>query len=200
MSTLPHIGIFADNEAQNIYLGEIAKMAGFEPLPAEKGANWAVILSCATDISAIANDGTAIIWLSNTTETSGGGVRVIPLPVRAAVVAQAVQEAVARRDFGPLQVGIKAGLLDVRENLWVPIDGDVVRLTEKETALLMCLYAAGGGNVSRQMLLDKVWSYVEGVETHTLETHIYRLRQKMEKDPSSPKILLTQGDGYSLAL
>jgi len=76
--------------------------------------------------------------------------------------------------------------------------GNKVRLTEKETAILRYLYRAGQRPVSREMLLQEVWGYNSGVTTHTLETHIYRLRQKVEKDAASPAILVTESGGYKL--
>ena len=76
--------------------------------------------------------------------------------------------------------------------------GNKVRLTEKETAILRYLYRAGQRPVSREVLLQEVWGYNSGVTTHTLETHIYRLRQKVEKDASSPSILVTEAGGYKL--
>lgn len=78
-------------------------------------------------------------------------------------------------------------------------DGRTVRLTEKETAILQYLYRAGGATVSRETLLREVWGYRPGVTTHTLETHIYRLRQKIERDPSRNRILVTEPGGYRLA-
>jgi len=76
--------------------------------------------------------------------------------------------------------------------------GSKVRLTEKETAILRYLYRAGQKPVSRETLLQEVWGYNSGVTTHTLETHIYRLRQKVEKDAASPSILVTEAGGYKL--
>jgi DNA-binding response OmpR family regulator len=76
--------------------------------------------------------------------------------------------------------------------------GSKVRLTEKETAILRYLYRAGQKPVSRETLLQEVWGYNSGVTTHTLETHIYRLRQKVEKDAASPAILVTEAGGYKL--
>ena len=76
--------------------------------------------------------------------------------------------------------------------------GNKVRLTEKETAILRYLYRAGQKPVSRETLLQEVWGYNSGVTTHTLETHIYRLRQKVEKDAGSPSILVTEAGGYKL--
>jgi DNA-binding response OmpR family regulator len=76
--------------------------------------------------------------------------------------------------------------------------GSKVRLTEKETAILKYLYRTGDKVVSRETLLHEVWGYNAGVTTHTLETHIYRLRQKIEKDPSNAEILVTETGGYKL--
>jgi DNA-binding response OmpR family regulator len=73
-----------------------------------------------------------------------------------------------------------------------------VRLTEKEVAILRYLYRAGQRSVSRETLLQEVWGYNSGVTTHTLETHIYRLRQKIEKDAAAPAILVTEAGGYKL--
>ena len=73
-----------------------------------------------------------------------------------------------------------------------------VRLTEKETAILKYLYRAGDQAIGRDTLLDEVWGYNAGVTTHTLETHVYRLRQKIERDPTCAEILVTEPGGYRL--
>ncbi|HYE00709.1 MAG TPA: response regulator transcription factor [Alphaproteobacteria bacterium] len=73
-----------------------------------------------------------------------------------------------------------------------------VRLTEKETAILKYLYRAGDKAVGRDTLLGEVWGYSSGVTTHTLETHVYRLRQKIERDPGQAEILVTEPGGYRL--
>ena len=73
-----------------------------------------------------------------------------------------------------------------------------VRLTEKETNILKYLYRAAGKPVSRDELLSEVWGYNANVTTHTLETHIYRLRQKIEQDPTNARLLLTETGGYRL--
>jgi len=73
-----------------------------------------------------------------------------------------------------------------------------IRLTDKETNIIKFLYRAGGKVVGRDTLLDEVWGYNAGVTTHTLETHVYRLRQKIEKDPSNAQILVTEPGGYKL--
>jgi len=73
-----------------------------------------------------------------------------------------------------------------------------VRLTEKETAILKYLYRAGDRAIARDTLLGEVWGYNAGVTTHTLETHVYRLRQKSERDPARAEILVTEPGGYRL--
>ena len=73
-----------------------------------------------------------------------------------------------------------------------------IRLTEKEAAILKFLYRAGTRPVARQVLLNEVWGYNAAVTTHTLETHIYRLRQKIEPDPANACLLVTEGGGYRL--
>lgn len=82
-------------------------------------------------------------------------------------------------------------LLNTAENI-------EVRLTDKEAAILSYLYRARDRTVGRDVLLDKVWGYNANVTTHTLETHIYRLRQKIENDPSRAQILVTKPGGYRL--
>lgn len=77
-------------------------------------------------------------------------------------------------------------------------DDRKIRLTEKETNILKFLYRATEGIVARDVLLHEVWGYNAGVTTHTLETHIYRLRQKIEPDPSHARLLVTESGGYRL--
>ena len=82
--------------------------------------------------------------------------------------------------------------------LLITEDDKKIRLTEKETNILKFLYRAAAGVVPRDTLLHEVWGYNAGVTTHTLETHIYRLRQKIEPDPSNARILLTESGGYRI--
>jgi DNA-binding response OmpR family regulator len=76
--------------------------------------------------------------------------------------------------------------------------GRKVRLTEKETDILKFLHDAGV-TVARETLLHEVWGYNPAVTTHTLETHIYRLRKKIEAKSGEARILITEGGGYRLA-
>ena len=73
-----------------------------------------------------------------------------------------------------------------------------IRLTDKEVAILKYLFRASDRVVGRDVLLDEVWGYNAAVTTHTLETHVYRLRQKIERDPANARILVTEPGGYRL--
>jgi DNA-binding response OmpR family regulator len=84
------------------------------------------------------------------------------------------------------------------KQLLEPVKNKRIRLTDKEAAILKFLYRAAGRPVARQVLLNEVWGYNAAVTTHTLETHVYRLRQKIEPDPSVARLLLTEGGGYRL--
>jgi DNA-binding response OmpR family regulator len=84
------------------------------------------------------------------------------------------------------------------KQLLEPVKNKRIRLTDKEAAILKFLYRAAGKPVARQVLLNEVWGYNAAVTTHTLETHVYRLRQKIEPDPAMAKLLLTEGGGYRL--
>jgi DNA-binding response OmpR family regulator len=95
---------------------------------------------------------------------------------------------------------LQIGPYTFRPNLKMLVDeaaNKKIRLTEKETAILKYLYRANDA-VGRDTLLGEVWGYNAGVTTHTLETHVYRLRQKIERDPSKAEILVTDQGGYRL--
>ncbi len=119
----------------------------------------------------------------------------IPGPIRLGTLLDQAKSAATPqiqtiRSFGPYTLDTQAHALTIAKKK--------IRLTEKETALLSALHQASGKSLSRTALLDKVWDYAESAETHTLETHIYRLRQKIETDPANPQIVLTEEDGYKL--
>lgn len=93
---------------------------------------------------------------------------------------------------GPFDFKPAAKMLEVR-------DGQrKIHLTEKETAIMKYLYRVGDVAVSRDVLLNEVWGYNAEVTTHTLETHIYRLRQKIEPDSGKASVLVTESGGYRL--
>jgi len=80
-----------------------------------------------------------------------------------------------------------------------PLENRRIRLTDKEAAVLKFLYRSGTKPVSRQTLLREVWGYAKGASTHTVETHIYRLRRKIEPAQHSMRILVNEDGGYRLA-
>lgn len=92
------------------------------------------------------------------------------------------------------------GPYEFRPSMKLLVTGDdrKVRLTEKETNILKYLYRQGSKPVGREELLHEVWGYNSGVTTHTLETHVYRLRQKIEPDPANARLLVTESGGYRL--
>ena len=73
-----------------------------------------------------------------------------------------------------------------------------IELTEKEVSILKCLLSNGEEPVDRKKLLKQVWNYNLDVTTHTLESHIYRLRQKLETDPSIPRLIISEGGGFKI--
>ena len=82
----------------------------------------------------------------------------------------------------------------------IVILGDQVKieLTEKEVDILKCRLNSGEEYVDREKLLKQVWNYNSDITTHTLETHIYRLRQKLEIDPSIPRLIISKGGGFAI--
>lgn len=139
---------------------------------------------------------TNIPFLSIYAEGENGGLRT---PVRmGALVEKAANMMKRRAEDMPASIALGRWSLEPRECLVRGRkDGQIVRLTEKERDILLFLYGRNEP-VERAALLNEVWDYADGVETHTLETHIYRLRQKIESDPGKPVLLVTSGEGYLL--
>ncbi len=126
---------------------------------------------------------------------------VIALPVRPGDITDRARTLLARAAHSDFPDRIDLGIYDFmpRENtVHHKKTKQLLRLTDKERDILLTLHHAAGKPVSRQELLDSVWAYAPDVETHTLETHIYRLRQKIETDPAAPSIILTDEQGYRM--
>lgn len=75
---------------------------------------------------------------------------------------------------------------------------ETVKLTEKEVAIIKHLYKAAPNITSKNELLKEVWGYSPEASTHTIETHIYRLRQKVEHEDDSAQLIKTEDGGYLL--
>lgn len=126
-------------------------------------------------------------------------------PVRAGVLLdQIVRDAAGQglrtpRWEGMVVIAIGTAQFHIRDLVWQRSgDAPPIKLTEKERDLIMALYLAPDHGLSREALLDQVWGYRPDLDTHTLETHIYRLRHKIEADPATPQIVLTIPNGYRL--
>jgi len=99
------------------------------------------------------------------------------------------EETSAILDFGALQIDIKRRR--------AVLDGKILDLTAKEWELLLLLAKNPGRTYSRQELLDLVWGYQYEGYSHTVNSHINRLRSKVERDPARPEFILTKrGLGY----
>jgi DNA-binding response OmpR family regulator len=121
----------------------------------------------------------------------------IPLKIGAVLHSIAIfnQNNLSARDAQPIKIG--------DFTLYPPMnilekDNQKIRLTDKELEIIKTLYQIAPQKMLRDDLLRKIWGYGEAIETHTLETHIYRLRQKVERNPSEPDFLKTDEDGYFL--
>ncbi len=125
--------------------------------------------------------------------------KVFSAPVRMGEIldqVRAYQDKLLKQKSSIIDFG--AGKLNTALGVFYLQGGQEVILTEKEIEILVYLYENKDSVISREELLERVWNYAKDVETHTLETHIYRLRQKIEADPTDPQILKTKDNGYSV--
>ena len=88
-------------------------------------------------------------------------------------------------------------LYPVKKEIFSATTEKTTKLTEKEVDIIKYLYQKAPTVISKEELLEKVWEYSTDATTHTVETHIYRLRQKVEKDGSS-QLIITENNGYKL--
>jgi hypothetical protein len=117
-----------------------------------------------------------------------------PPPLRLGPVLRRIGQALADPVLHLADIRIGAWTFSPQDRGLTGADGKTIPLTDRETDMLACLARHRGRTVSREDLLKSVWRYQDGVDTHTLETHIYRLRQKT--GPDFP--LLTLEGGYAL--
>ena len=128
-----------------------------------------------------------------------GGEDCLEKPLRLNVLLARLRAALERHE-GSEDGAITIGPYTFRPGIKLLTDERgrrTVRLTDKEAAILQFLYRAGRA-IGRDTLLGQVWGYNAGVTTHTLETHVYRLRRKIERDPAHAEILVTEPGGYRL--
>jgi len=202
-------GIFRDQLAQQLAGEEgsdIVAAAGLEEARALMGESlfaFAVIDEALADADgaavarALEEDGFSapmLLLASADAPEHDDGLTRLAKPFRIAALVQALGKLLAHPGG---EAPFRIGPYDFHPSAKLLVDGERrIRLTEKETDILRYLRTASG-IVPRQTLLGEVWGYGPQVATHTLETHIYRLRKKIETDPDAP-ILLTEDGGYRL--
>jgi DNA-binding response OmpR family regulator len=170
---------------------DLPDMDGREALKLMRGAG---VTAPVVMLTAAAGDSDTILGLesgANAYVTKPFKFNVLLAYIRAQLRSHEQSEDAVFR-IGPYEFRPAAKLL-------VDARGRKIRLTDKETNILKYLYRAGQKVISREELLTEVWGYNAGVTTHTLETHVYRLRQKIEPDPTGPRILITEAGGYRLS-
>ncbi|MDO8607838.1 MAG: response regulator transcription factor [Phaeospirillum sp.] len=144
---------------------------------------------------------TPLLLLSGSPPPNAGRAvdAIVTKPLRLATLMARITELLTRRPK-PVEVRIGPWLFDADRRRLIDDSGTVVRLTDKEVAILCRLGHAMGEVVTREVLLTEVWSYSAQIATHTLETHIYRLRRKIEAGPGGAGLLLTENGGYRLVV
>ena len=122
-------------------------------------------------------------------------------PIKVSDLLAAISRKLALHNSGAEELKIANYGFRRNEKVLINLDTKVrVRLTEKETDILWQLWQAPQNELSRQKLLSDIWGYTDEISSHTLETHIYRLRKKIENSSSEVFILTTTEDGYRLNL
>lgn len=154
-----------------------------------------VVLVCPSGITSGIGALPAVI-LGERKEVIPESARILAIPVRMVDILEALEGAASDRAGFTQTRTYKGWNLDPpRLTLRTPEEASI-GLTDTEARLLTCLFDAAGSEVSREELLQRVWGYRPGLETHTLETHIYRLRKKIESEPANPTRIVTTEGGY----
>lgn len=164
-----------------------------------KRYGWDGVCSFEEDADA-AENGQGVLKLKPVGESAFKENDTFKTPIRLGAVLDRIQghlSAEAKGDYYALTVGPYT-LDDFGYDLIEKKTGKRIRITDKEKDILAYLKCNEGKEIKRSELLEAVWEYAHNVETHTLETHIYRLRQKIEKDPANPQYLITTDNGYVL--
>ena len=126
---------------------------------------------------------------------------IVLKPIKVSDLLTAISRKIALQNSGGKDLKIANYGFRRNEKVLINLDTKVrVRLTEKETDILWQLWQAPQNELSRQKLLSDVWGYNDEISSHTLETHIYRLRKKIENSSSEASILTTTENGYRLNL
>ena len=126
-------------------------------------------------------------------------INILTKPLRIEELFRKIRELSRSYVFGlKSAIRFKEFILEPEINLLTKSTGISIKLTDKETKILRYLYKSKGKVISKRLLLDNVWGYKAELSTHTLETHIYRLRKKIENIPGKPDLILSHLGGYYL--
>ena len=140
-------------------------------------------------------------FLKGVCQTLDSQKEILLKPIKVSDLLTAISRKIALQKSGGKDLKIANYGFRRNEKVLINLDTEVrVRLTEKETDILWQLWQAPQNELSRQKLLSDVWGYNDGISSHTLETHIYRLRKKIENSSSEALILTTTENGYRLNL
>lgn len=141
-----------------------------------------------------------VILLGNDEIEDADGLIVINKPLRLEKLLDAVLAGInlLARSGNALLVFGGYALDCAKKEIVCQSSGRITKLTEREVTILGYLYKAHEKTVSKQELLSEVWGYNPEATTHTVETHIYRLRQKIEDNGGDRPVILTEEAGYTL--
>lgn len=176
MTRSPRILLIDDDAPSRQTLSEILEAAGFEIARSDE---FDLVVSAVAD------------------QHFGAPCLRLVKPVRVGALVAAIREALARHAAPEPIIRIGRWRFDAGARLLEDESGQRMRLTDKEAAILDHLHRAGGV-VPRETLLAEIWGYSAAIATHTLETHVYRLRRKIEADPARAELLVTEPGGYRL--
>ena len=122
---------------------------------------------------------------------------IISLPIKISELNSIIENSVIKKNFNKnSSILIKQYKLDKNEKKLIK-DQNYILLTEKEVQLLE-LFLDNKKPISKNKILEEVWKYSTSADTHTVETHIYRLRKKVKSKFLDENFILNNKDGYLL--
>lgn len=165
----------------------------------------ALLEQLAADASvAVTPDGADLVIYAGTAKNLPPGVPALPIdtarPQRLGAILRQAQQMLDEPVLYLDEFPIGPYVFQPQEKTLARSGAQDIALTDREADILVYLAKRKGEAVSRDDLLRQVWRYQDGIDTHTLETHIYRLRQKMEESADAPALLVTSEGGYRLNL
>ncbi len=177
-----------------IYTADSLIRASFERLLLQFGFD-AVCL-----VGGVVPDGFAhknCLWIGGDAPADVPDGQIFGYPVRVGRVLDCLLVLIARQQ-DDVEISVGRYVLKASRNVLSAEGAADIKVTDTEKRLLLALFDAGADGLPRDLLLERVWGMRADLDTHTVETHIYRLRQKIEVDKAKPVVLLTKGDGYVL--